>query len=467
MAPQILHTLLHRLKQTEAVTTTDTSNGQLLQRYLKDRDENAFEILVWRHGAMIWNLCGRMLADRQHQEDAFQATFLTFGAKGNSIRQRQSVGNWLYKVAYRIARALQQKRFDSQEEAPEPTGSDDPLDEVTRREILKGLDEAIASLPDKFRSVVILCYLNGHTTTEAAALLDCPKRTVLSRLATAKNKLQQHLKREGITLTTTSIGALLASEFTVAQMPGNIVRATCHSQAWLGKSGSHSGGPVSARSLSLMKGELRTMWMSKTKWTVACLCAALLLILGLGFGFLGSNNAGAQQATEQAKPGKDRSSTTTKAQRSDTDATETKTPAHRPMGTWKRNLGEFDLVLDIQEKRIVANCVVSGKGHQITLEGEYSVTNDQVLYGVITDVNLDLKASSRGSPEEFMKIEHEFSKLIDQPFSLVYRLNDRRLLIRDAKFGLMGLSKNITNSADELRVFAVGRYANEPKTVRR
>src|SRR5438132_10998004 len=76
---------------------------QLLERFIHHRDEAAFEVLVWRHGPMVWNVCERVLRHRQEAEDAFQATFLLLVRKVRSINRREALGSWLYKVAYRLA----------------------------------------------------------------------------------------------------------------------------------------------------------------------------------------------------------------------------------------------------------------------------------------------------------------------------------------------------------------------------
>jgi Sigma-70 region 2 len=56
------------------------SDGQLLERFIGRRDpgaEVAFEALVARHGPMVLGICRRILGDRRHAEDAFQAVFFT------------------------------------------------------------------------------------------------------------------------------------------------------------------------------------------------------------------------------------------------------------------------------------------------------------------------------------------------------------------------------------------------------
>ena len=75
------------------------ADRQLLEDFVQRRDERAFEVLVWRHGAMVLSLCQRVLQDSHAAEDAFQATFLVFARKASSIGRGEAVGSWLYKVA--------------------------------------------------------------------------------------------------------------------------------------------------------------------------------------------------------------------------------------------------------------------------------------------------------------------------------------------------------------------------------
>ena len=56
-----------------------------------------------------------------------------------------------------------------------------PLNETTWRDLKPVLDAEIDRLPEKYRAGVILCYLEGHSTAEATALLGCPKGTVYAQ----------------------------------------------------------------------------------------------------------------------------------------------------------------------------------------------------------------------------------------------------------------------------------------------
>ena len=81
------------------------TDPELLERWVARRDGAAFEVLVWRHGPMVLNVCRRLLPQEHDAEDAFQAAFFALGRKAGSISKRCSVGAWLYRVAYRTALA--------------------------------------------------------------------------------------------------------------------------------------------------------------------------------------------------------------------------------------------------------------------------------------------------------------------------------------------------------------------------
>src|SRR5262249_45915443 len=133
------------------------SDGQLLDRWLAQRDEAAFEVLVWRHGGMVLNLCRRLIRKDQDAEDAFQATFLVLVRKAATIGKRESVASWLYKVAYRIAIATRSRRPTANLGATEPEQvAPSPEAEALWRDLRPVLDEEIHQLPDKYRRPFVL-----------------------------------------------------------------------------------------------------------------------------------------------------------------------------------------------------------------------------------------------------------------------------------------------------------------------
>src|SRR5262249_45494193 len=156
----------------------------LLARFLDERDESAFEALLLRHTAGVRAVCRGWLRSAADIDDAAQATFLVLVQRAGSIRDRAALGRWLYGVAANVARRLRQRRgrprpLPPEVPGPEPVAHDD-LGEL--------LAEEVSRLPEKYRLPVQLCYAAGLTTAEAARRLGCPKGTVLTRLAWARQR---------------------------------------------------------------------------------------------------------------------------------------------------------------------------------------------------------------------------------------------------------------------------------------
>src|SRR5688500_7886976 len=81
----------------------ESSDAELLERFVRRRDEPAFEALLWRHGPMVFGVCRRLLSHSQDAEDALQATFLLLARKADTIGRGEAVGAWLHRVASRVA----------------------------------------------------------------------------------------------------------------------------------------------------------------------------------------------------------------------------------------------------------------------------------------------------------------------------------------------------------------------------
>src|SRR6516165_6023914 len=80
-----------------------SADGALLEQFLAEGDESAFEALVVRHGPMVLGVCRRMLVSPHDADDAFQATFLVLARKAARLRAPDRLGPWLYGVATRVA----------------------------------------------------------------------------------------------------------------------------------------------------------------------------------------------------------------------------------------------------------------------------------------------------------------------------------------------------------------------------
>src|SRR5437870_311824 len=167
--------------------SADHGDGELLTRYRRHRDQDAFGSLVRRHGPMVLGVCRRVLRDHHAADDAFQATFLVLAKKADAVRPPDRLAPWLHGVAYRTAlkargRALRRQQVEAEyaaEASREPSAPTDAPD------LLPIIDEQLNALPEKYRTPLVLCGIQGLNKAEAATRLGLPEGTVSSRLARA------------------------------------------------------------------------------------------------------------------------------------------------------------------------------------------------------------------------------------------------------------------------------------------
>src|SRR5438132_4218433 len=143
MAKKSLNGVLQHLRKVAAVQTNrELSDPELLERFVRTRDEAAFTVLIERHGPMVLGVCRRALPNFHDAEDACQATFLVLARKAASVRKKASLSNWLHGVACRVAANLKRdharrKTREGGVDAPAPK---DPAAEVSWREVQTILD---------------------------------------------------------------------------------------------------------------------------------------------------------------------------------------------------------------------------------------------------------------------------------------------------------------------------------------
>jgi RNA polymerase sigma factor (sigma-70 family) len=253
----------------------DASDEDLLERFVARHDEAAFEALIRRHGPMVLGVCRRLLRAPQDVEDAFQATFLVLVKKAPAIARRELLGNWLYGVAYRTASRARAGTI--RERANERQVSDMPGEDVAAldSDVLALLDQELNRLPEKFRSVIVLCDLEDRPRGEVAQRLGCPLGTVSSRLARGREMLRKRLVRRGVTMAPAALVALLADS-AAAAVPAGLLTTTVRA-GLLCAAGAGAAAPVAA----LTEGVLKTMFLIRLK-VVAVVGLALGIATGAG-----------------------------------------------------------------------------------------------------------------------------------------------------------------------------------------
>ncbi len=263
MAEGPLGRLVDQIARVARPEDDGAGDGMLLRRFADEGDHVAFELLMERHGPMVWGVCRRVLSPAD-ADDAFQATFLVLVRKAAGVVKQSSIASWLHGVAYRVAlRARTAERGRKEREARHaPPEAGEPPD-IGLREVL---DEELSRLPEQYRAPLVLCYLEGKTNDEAAALLGWTRGTVAGRMSRAREMLRVRLERRGLTLPA-ALPALAAP----AALTSSTIMAV--------KAGASLAGPAAA----LADGVIRSMFLKKLTAAGLVLAAALS---GAGLVFL-------------------------------------------------------------------------------------------------------------------------------------------------------------------------------------
>jgi RNA polymerase sigma-70 factor (ECF subfamily) len=182
-----------------------------LARLCAERDPGAIRYVVTTNNQRLFRTAWSILKSRAEAEEAVQSAYLSAFAKIASFEGRSALSTWITRILLNEAlgrkRAEERRRihlekegvavFDDYREAlmrgSEP---DNPDAAVAREQIRKLLEQAVAALPDNFRTVFVLREIEGLSGEDTAAILGVPVATVKTRLFRGRQRLQQMLAPE-------------------------------------------------------------------------------------------------------------------------------------------------------------------------------------------------------------------------------------------------------------------------------
>ena len=233
---------------------------------------------------MVLAVCRRLLRNDHAAEDAFQATFLVLVRKAGALRWQESIAGWLHEVACRTARKARSRPVS----LPLPENTMDRSTAVASDSDLREvLDEALVSLPGRYRTPLVLCCCEGKSNEQAAKALGCALGTVKSRLSRGRELLRKRLLRRGVAVPVAGLTATLAAgPLNAGPLPPLMLRSTVEQAL------SFAGGTAAGSSSTVLAGTiLRGFWLAKMGMIFGLLtCGALMLTaVGYGLGFFDAN----------------------------------------------------------------------------------------------------------------------------------------------------------------------------------
>ncbi len=189
------------LASAEADEDPSLLREKLLLARLRRREERAFAELVRTHQDRVYDLCCRMLNDREEALDVAQEVFVSLHASVASFRGESRLSTWIFRIAknhclnrLKYLTRRQRSRTDDLDDVPEgelsrhqPNPS--PQEALLGKEQASRVQSAIAQLPDDQRLLIVLRDLEGLTYDEMVQITDEPEGTVKSRLHRARSAL--------------------------------------------------------------------------------------------------------------------------------------------------------------------------------------------------------------------------------------------------------------------------------------
>ncbi len=256
------------------LSAVDDDRG-LLRLYVRRRDETAFAELVRRYGPLVHGVCRRVLRSTHDVEDAFQGTFLVLARDAHRIVRQRSLASWLHGVAYRTSLRAAESRHRRIRLLQDVTMIEDStLADVELRHERQKLDEELAGLPEKYRTPLVLHYLEGRSNADIAKLLGLSVSNVEGRLRRGRKELKLRLTRRGIGLSAALAAVHWSQSLTAATPLETLVGPAI--EAGLSYTSGDPAGPLFTHEAARLAGQ-ELMTMSATTTTAATLTALVLL----------------------------------------------------------------------------------------------------------------------------------------------------------------------------------------------
>jgi RNA polymerase sigma-70 factor (ECF subfamily) len=175
-----------------------------LVRRAQRGDQEAFGVLVARHQRYVYNLAYRLLREVGEAEDLAQEAFLRAWRGLGGFRGEAKFTTWLYRIVTNLCynrlsglhRQLLEADLDDLDSLALPREADPSL-AVEMVEQRAFLHRQVAALPEKYRLVITLFYLQEFSYQEMAQVLDLPLGTVKTHLFRARERLKRQLQVVG------------------------------------------------------------------------------------------------------------------------------------------------------------------------------------------------------------------------------------------------------------------------------
>ena len=184
---------------------TDKSDLELIDAAI-DGNQGAYSIIMERYKNSLGALIFKMVHNQEETKDLVQEAFIKAFNALESYNRKYSFSTWLFKIASNncidhlrkkrlktssIDAPIATKDGEVKQEIPDMTFN--PEGKVVQDELISGIDNAIAALPEKYKDVINLRHKKDKSYEEIANQLDLPIGTIKARIFRAREMLKKSL----------------------------------------------------------------------------------------------------------------------------------------------------------------------------------------------------------------------------------------------------------------------------------
>jgi RNA polymerase sigma-70 factor (ECF subfamily) len=238
-------------------------DGTLLREYATHGDADSFAELVDRYGRLVLGVGKRVLGSQADAEDVFQATFMVLARKAGQLNDKSPLGNWLYRVAFRIAMKMRiqnaRRRSHERGVAAQVEIARAPMAVDSMEDLRPIFDEELSHLPGGYRALIVLCHLEGKSHQEAARALGWRAGSVSYRIGRAREMLRDRLARRGVCVSAVLLAAFLTDAAEGSCIPVALRQRTMEAVRSANKLAFRPNQPAAHQSVSLPPSSFRAV----------------------------------------------------------------------------------------------------------------------------------------------------------------------------------------------------------------
>ncbi len=188
--------------------------GTCMEQFIREKikkvkkgDQSAYEDIVSFFQSKIYQHCYRMFGNAHEAEDIAQEAFIRAYVNIHSFDEKRKFSTWLYRIATNLTIDRIRKRKPDYYLDAEIKGTEGlnmysqmadqgrlPGEEVESMELQRYIHQEISELPPKYRSIIMLRYLEEFSLQEISDILDIPLGTVKTRIHRGREALRKRLR---------------------------------------------------------------------------------------------------------------------------------------------------------------------------------------------------------------------------------------------------------------------------------